>query len=545
MIAIADSGKRDVFGLLSAVLIVTLAIWVEPSAEKRALLALLGALVLFWPHSSSAGFERARARLLGALALVALTFATAAETVRFITTPTVRVWNVYHYYIGSKYFEELGYTGLYEATLQADREAGNYWADIERMRNLETYEIEARSIREAQYEPLAHFSAERWRSFKRDVEALATQRSPRGWRGIFVDRGYNASPFWTVVGSGLARLAPADRPLALKLICSLDLVALAATFWLLWRGFGLQQASLVLLLFTISPVNHGRLVGGLLQYDWFCAVAAGVSCYRRGRPVAAGGLMAYAVLTRIFPVFFVVSGLVPLLLKRRRRMRLAGVHSRFLVAFAAWCALGLSLSLFNGRGLAGWQEFAVNITTHRQHHQYGERRVGLPFLATHRIGSLDFDESRAERKEIYQSQKWTYGVAAGALLGGWLIVMRRQAPWRAQLLGLAPIFAWLVTSRYYWSYLSLLPLAGDRRAPPPATGRWIAGGQLFVYALFWAYTVRHGDGYPAYVHFNLLLLAYLFAVLGIAYWESGTAAVASSAGRSDEAGSRSGRPTVR
>ena len=70
MIAIADSGKRDVFGLLSAVLIVTLAIWVEPSAEKRALLALLGALVLFWPHSSSAGFERARARLLGALALV-------------------------------------------------------------------------------------------------------------------------------------------------------------------------------------------------------------------------------------------------------------------------------------------------------------------------------------------------------------------------------------------------------------------------------------------------------------------------------------------
>ena len=32
----------------------------------------------------------------------------------------VRAWNVYHYYVGSKYFAELGYFDLYRATLVAD-----------------------------------------------------------------------------------------------------------------------------------------------------------------------------------------------------------------------------------------------------------------------------------------------------------------------------------------------------------------------------------------------------------------------------------------
>lgn len=493
--------------------VVALAAWLEPSAISRGLLAALGATVLIWPAAKSRGAERLRTRLIVLVALASLTLSVSGRLPEFVTSWKVRVWNVYHYYLGAKYFEELGYVGLYDATLRADSEGEGYWREIRRVRNLETYEVEDRNRSADRFDPSEVFEPARWQEFRRDVEGLAHHRSPPRWTGIFVDRGYNGTPLWTVVGSTLTRFAPADRPVALKILCSLDLALLIATFWLLWRTFGTRAAALVLLLLTSSPVNIGRFVGGFLQYDWFCAVTASACLYRRRRPAAAAGALAYATLTRIFPVLFFATGVIPLVRSWWRTGRPPRRQLRFAGAFAAWCVVGLLVSLANGRGVDGWREFATGIKLHKESHLYGERRVGLQFLFTYELGSLDFNDSEAARVPIYQRQKGLFAASAAGLLVYTLVVAWRQRSWNARLLGLVPTFALLVTSRYYWSYLALLPLTGGPRGPPAVRARWLGGAQLLLFAAFYAVDFRDGDPYATYIVFSALLLVYLMFAL--------------------------------
>jgi len=167
------------------------------------------------------------------------------------------------------------------------------------------------------------------------------------------------------------------------------------------------------------------------------------------------------------------------------------------------------LSLANGRGVDGWREFATGIRVHKESHLYGERRIGLQFLFTHELGSVDFDESRSERASIYDRQKGLYLSSAAVLLGFFTLVAWRQRSWNARLLGVVPIFTLFVTSRYYWSYLSLLPLVGGRRGPPAARTRWLAGSQLMLFASFYAFELRQSDPYATYIALSALLAVYL------------------------------------
>jgi hypothetical protein len=89
----------------------------------------------------------------------------------------------YHYYIGSKYFPELGYTRLYHCTTVADAEVGSpEWAANRYIRNLETNSLE--SGQSALADPEAckrHFSPERWRSFRRDVNEFRKRSDEVYW----------------------------------------------------------------------------------------------------------------------------------------------------------------------------------------------------------------------------------------------------------------------------------------------------------------------------------------------------------------------------
>ncbi len=524
--------------VLLALLVIGLASLAEASSAVSAGLALLAALGLLWPRprreqrpARQRWVDRRRTRFVVCVALASATLSVAGDLRGFLTSWNVRAWNVYHYYLGAKYFQELGYTDLYDASLRADFEASNYWRGVPRVRNLRTYEIEGRRPGMRAYEPLAHFEPERWEVFQRDVKALAQHLPPYAWRSIFTDRGYNGTPFWTVVGGGLADWAPADHRLAMKLLCSLDAVLFGATFFLLATTFGTRSAACVLLLLTLSPVNANRFVGGFLQYDWFCAVAAGLCFYRRRWMVGAAAAMAYAVLTRIFPVLIVVAGAIPIVARwvRDRRSperrpldrssparRLPRRWWRFAVAFVLWCGLGFTISLANGRGISAWREFATGITLHSEHHVFGVRRIGLKHVFTHRVGSFEFGRQN-DRRANYEQQRLGYGVAAAGLLAGFLLVTCRSRPSDAMLLGLIPIFVLVVTSRYYASYLALLPLLGAQRGPPAARSRWLTASQLVVWALFFICQTLGFRTYASYSILNMLLVGFLGVVLVI-HW---------------------------
>ena len=67
-------------------------------------------------------------RQMGAAILAAILFSVFVVSTYFkMNISYVRsynVWNVFHYYLGAKYFSEIGYFNLYPCALEADQEAG-------------------------------------------------------------------------------------------------------------------------------------------------------------------------------------------------------------------------------------------------------------------------------------------------------------------------------------------------------------------------------------------------------------------------------------
>ena len=162
--------------------------------------------------------ERLKTFLILLISVVSFWYAAGRDSIRFLTTPWVRVSNVYHYYIGSKYFVELGYFNIYDATLLADEESRDYWHTVWRVRNLKNYKLESRREIRGRFDPSTVFTPQRWQEFQRDVQALQVQMEPSDWREVFRDRGYNPSPFWNAIGSFLSNHLSAQHPVQLKIL---------------------------------------------------------------------------------------------------------------------------------------------------------------------------------------------------------------------------------------------------------------------------------------------------------------------------------------
>lgn len=455
------------------------------------------------------------ARILAVLALAGTLHAAGPDLWRFSSTPWVRVWNVFHYYLGVEYFPELGYSDLYVAALAADREERGYWRDVETVRNLRTGDVEPRAFAEARYSPAEHFTPERWHKFKKDVTALQPQLSRRTWRSVLRDRGYNATPSWTVLVRPLTHLLPATRPVALKALVALDLLLLAATFWLLARTFGLRTAALVLLFFVLSPINRGRLVGGVLQYDWFCAMAFGLCWLKRWRPQAAAASLAWATLARIFPLALTGSATLPALFRKLRGQRMRAGTIRFGLIFGLLCLLGGGLGLAAGRGAEAWREFTADIVHHNEAHVFGEQRVGLKHLFTHDLTSLRPQESPPERRASFARQKPAYLAVAGLLLVLYAASVLRRNRTDAFLLGMVPFFVLTVASRYYWSGLAFLSAVTTPGRRGQRRNDVLVLGQALILVVFYLYDLSKPKPYAAYIAWDALIAALLTTAIAL------------------------------
>lgn len=488
---------------------------VELSASWVRALFCIAALLLCLPLARASGsWAGRRTLLLAVLALGASGFATSPDLGRFLGTSEVRVWNVFHYYLGAEYFGELGYLDLYDAALRADAEGDDYWRRVRRVRDQTSYQRVPRDLSRSE-QVRERFSDERWENFKLDVAALQRQRSARAWRSIFTDRGYNASPFWTAIARPLTHFLPARNPVSLKALASLDFLVLTGTFLLIGRAFGARAGWLALLVFTLNPVDRGRLVGGFLQYDWLLALVISVWALRSRKPGWAAAGLAYATLVRVFPVLLVASLLAPEALRWIRSGRLRRETVRFASWFALFVILGLGIGCLTARGPHAWIEFGGNILHHGDHHTFGEQRVGLKHLFTQDLGDPgSLEGNSTERRARFESQETAYKAVALILLGLWAVAVHRRRGAEALLLGLVPFFALLVSSRYYWACLLLIPLLGERAVG----GRWRAAG-LAVLGGFWAFYLLDAAiepaRYGAYLLFNTLLAAGLLAWLAI------------------------------
>jgi len=400
------------------------------------------------------------------------------------------VWDQYHYFVGSKYFGELGYDRLYRCSAVALTRAGpGLAAEIRApgrmLRDLEGGNQLVPAARLLAQPELCtrHFSPERWRSFVADVRFFRETAGAEHWALMLGDHGYNPPPLWTLAGGTLAGLRPASTRWLQALAC-IDLMLVAGTFLVLYRGFGWRAASLAAVVWGCQSLSLFYWTGGaLLRQDWLFLMALSASLARRRRYAWSGATLATAGLLRVFPLLAAFGWAAAAIAGLLHRRRVDPVHQRLLAGGLLAGAVLIPLSALK-TGYAAYPAFYRH--TLQQHARTPlSNLVGLGVLTTYRPG--DSPESgrmaatvdarapdpHAEWKAIRrlraeEARPWT--VRAMTLgLGLLALAAARRKPWTAISLGFIPVFLVTELTCYYFSIIALAaPLARLRRVLEPA-----------------------------------------------------------------------------
>lgn len=407
---------------------------------------------------------------------------------------------LFHHFLGSKYFEETGYDGLYRCVAVADAEAGlDPWARSRTFRDLATKKqlVSGASLLEDPDACKTHFSPGRWREFVLDLAWFRTWIPPLIWERTMQDHGYNASPAWGLVGSLLTRNLPAADPGVLALALLDPLLLLIMWALLLWV-FGWRAAAVAALWWgTNLPADFSWTGGGFLRQDWLVLSVAGVCLVRRHRWASGGAVLASATLLRAYPGFLVaglackaLAGMV-----QRRSFSLEKGHRRFAAGFLAASALIVLLSsAANPRGGAAWSGFLQNgqalLSTS------ATNNLGLKALLSYDPGSLprtgggvafgdQLSDWHKEKTRVLHTRRWLWLAVNLVFVGLLLRRVRDVQDWEALVLGAGLIALVVSSSSYYASILLLYGTLWEHREETVAVPLCALAAWTQLAMLFW------------------------------------------------------------
>jgi hypothetical protein len=231
----------------------------------------------------------------------------------FVHTNDLRVYQPF-----AKYFKELGYDGVYLASVLAyaeDRRGGSLDSiGMQEVRSLGDHRL--RRVREIKDEILqvrTRFSDARWEEFKKDMNFFEDVQGPE-YLSTLTDHGANATPVWVFFARLLIGHAPASEGLltAAGLVDALLLLLMAVA---LWRSFGLWPMLLAMTVFGANDLYMfgTNWSGATLRHDWLAYLGFGAAALKRQRWTAAGIFLALAALIRFFPVVALMGVALPAL----------------------------------------------------------------------------------------------------------------------------------------------------------------------------------------------------------------------------------------
>ncbi|MEL6348413.1 MAG: hypothetical protein AAFV53_35230 [Myxococcota bacterium] len=459
-------------------------------ALKVLLLAAAIGLALAWKRLP----VRVSSRLL--IVLVVLTTLNYNRFGPRLLFDKVDTYDLYHYYLNAKYFDELGYYDLYPAAILADHQAGG--PHFEEGSRYMAQDPSGHGIR-----PISHalargrwvkqnqFTPERWEDFRYD--ALYLQREIRGfndkiWRQMIQDHGYNGTPAWTTLARPVARVVPVE---SIKLLGFIDvallLVAAGATHW----AFGANAAGwLWIMLMTSYSTRWPTISWSYLRYDYLCALIVGMALVKKGRYLLGGVLTGYSASMRLFPAVWLYGpgmkglfGLVKGTVHRQLLVLLGG----FLLSVGTLQAVTLV-----GLGSEQVKVHFENMVDHNTADQLSSRRIGLALALPYVPGqSVPKYIEPARKKRVEEQKTLRYGLAAVLMLAlGW--GLRNARDEETYAFGFVPFFLLTTASYYYYVTRATLFImhAADLSKLRNRVGlSWLLGLELLC---FWSEVVYPG-----------------------------------------------------
>ncbi len=466
----------------------------ESSARWEMVLAILGALFLGWEwklrrEGRPTWRLRLRNRLLQGMGVISLLTYFNFGFCHFGNY--VHDWEWTHYYVGSKYFKELGYERLYDCIAIADGEDGlRRRVELRKLTNLRTNALETTAEVLANPDHCkSRFSEGRWKSFKHDVKFFRDRQSARRWDDLQTDHGYNGTPVWNIAGTVLSNLAPASvaQLYALALLDPLYVLGMVAAVW--W-AFGWRVTSVALLVFATNFPSRFYWTGGaFLRWDWLFYTVAAVCCLKKDKPLLGGVALGYATLLRIFPGFMFVG---PLLAAGITLVRERTLHRRYLNFFlgaALAVAVLVPISLGTSGGIGAYQQFVQNTVKHKETPL--TNYMGLRTVAAYRPSEAGrhlrsdqltdpWEKWKKARLVAFKQAKPLYALAVVAFLVLLGFAVRGQEPWVAAALGATFIAVGVELTCYYYAFIAAVALLYEKEEWVGRTLLWLTAFTQFV-----------------------------------------------------------------
>lgn len=442
-------------------------------------------------------------------------------------------WDQYHYYMGAKYFRELGYDGLYRCAVIAEDEMGTISYDdgehvyLEPGRGRRTLDLR-REVRQPDkkirdlggdnlIKPAApwlehpeickdHFSAARWEEYKADVAFWRVVSEKGFWDDMLKDHGYNPPPVWTVGGYLFASAYPPGHQLSLPIIGAfnwaqalsmIDLIYGAAMFAAVFWAFGYRAFAVAAIVWGCEAAAPAFWTqGAFLRQDWLFWLVFSVCLAKKRYHALAGASLVYAALLRIFPGLVVFGWLAMAghhLLKKRTLSRpqwrtLAGGTLAAVILIPASLKVAgpdayqafyhHTLQVHDRTPLTNHMGLRV-LVSQKVFFEIPELGVGVGpssgRMKYTRDNKLDdpFEVWKDKRNERYdQLRPVAWGITALTLAYFFWMMRRRTAMWMGPCLGVIFIILMSQLTNYYYVFLILLaPLTRvNRRLEVPLFG---------------------------------------------------------------------------
>ncbi len=222
------------------------------------------------------------------------------------------------YYPVAKYFKELSFDGLYDASVAAyvdDTHLG-----LDSVRNVELRDLRTHSmVHVSDVEPRikavkARFSPARWREFVTDMRYFRLNMGSRDYLGSMHDHGGNATPAWFMITHLMFAKTHASNA-TLLVTGLLDPLLMLIAFIAIWRTFGIRTMLVALIVFGANDfyMFGTDWFGSTLRSDWMAYLALGVCALKTQRFKLGGALLGLSAMMRAFPLLALAGAAIPVL----------------------------------------------------------------------------------------------------------------------------------------------------------------------------------------------------------------------------------------
>lgn len=461
---------------------------------KIVLLALIGVSGLAYLLVPEQIYKRFRVVFIVFLAILAvLSFGTYIRFGEYFHGNKIHYHDVAHYYFGSKYSQELGYTNLYRCICLADYEilqdAGHSMPD--EMKHFEIRHLEDGTLRpledivsdpDDRRKCMDGFTPARWAQFKQDVSDYYRVQNHYNLYDRCGDRGFNGSPFWSLYAGSLANLLPV-KSFWLIAASWLDIMFLAAGFLLLGFAFGVETALMsVVFYFSIFFNNNHFIHFSFLRYDWMGITLAGLALLKLRRYRLSGVFLGLAAAIRLFPMLLILGPGIKFIADLITHKKADRSLLRFALAWLLTLIVTVSLSMAV-YGPERYGEYFDKLKIHS--HLKTSTRIGLEYVIhqyrgdtlANTVDSL-FGEKAALAYRSDESVRTQRVVIRWSIVAGMFILLvfafRKQEEHESALLSCVPAFLLLNLTVYYCVFfVILIPLLLSRKTPRAGAFLWM------------------------------------------------------------------------